>query len=325
MELEFRHLRILIAVADEGSITRAAAALGMSQPSLTAQLQRIERSLGAPLFERGRAGVVPTGFGRTVLAKARAVVSEMAGLRSTLAPVVPPEEGLELHFGCYPSALVSAVVPRLVSAYAAGRPQGTPALRVLAHSDPSSATLLTRVRAGRLDLAVVVEMIGFETPNPDGVLREAIVPLEPTFVALSEQHPLAGSALVELAELADENWLADPHQDPGTTAALRWACGEAGFQPRITHEISDASSAREFVVSGQCVSMAQPTSSEGRGLVVRPLRGDPLKARVDLAWRRECPIEPDLLRRAISEAYLTLTARNPSYANWWEMNGYPLV
>ena len=314
MELEFRHLRILIAVADEGSITRAAAALGMSQPSLTAQVQRIERSLGAPLFERGRGGVVPTGFGRTVLAKARAVVSEMAGLQSTPPPVSADQKGVELHLGCYPGALASAVVQRLVAAC----PQP---LRVHVHSDPSAADLLARVRAGRLDAAIVVEMTGFEVSAPDGLLREAVVPVEPTFVALAEAHPLAADAEVDLAALADENWMVDPHVDAGVAAAMRWACGEAGFEPRITHEIGDASSAREFVVSGQCVSLAQPTSAEGRGLVVRPLRGDPLTSRIDLAWRRPAPVEPAVLRRVVAEAYLTLTTRNPSYERWWAEHG----
>lgn len=317
MDLEFRHLRILIAVADEGSITRAAAALGMSQPSLTAQVQRIERSLGAPLFERGRGGVVPTGFGRTVLAKARAVVSEMNGLQSSTPTAALGQQGLELHLGCYPGALASAVVPRLVAAH--DQP-----LRVQVHSDPSAADLLARVRAGRLDAAVVVEMVGFEVTAPDGLLREAVVPREPTFVALAETHPLAAEEEVDLAALADENWITDPHIDAGVAAGLRWACGEVGFEPRVTHEISDASSAREFVVSGQCISLAQPTSAEGRGLVVRPLRGDPLSGRIDLAWRRPCPVDPAVLRRVVAEAYQTLTTRNPSYERWWAKNGMTL-
>ncbi|WP_189209896.1 MULTISPECIES: LysR family transcriptional regulator [Actinokineospora] len=319
MELEFRHLRVLIAVADEGSITRAAAALGMSQPSLTAQVQRIERALGAPLFERGRAGVVPTGFGRTVLSKARSVVSEMAGLQSVAPPGAGSTGGVELHLGCYPGALASAVVPRLVEAH-------DEPLRVHVHSDPSAADLLARVRAGRLDAAIVVEPVGFEVTPPDGLLREVVVPVEPKFVALCEDHPLAAEEEVDLAALADENWVVDPHVDAGLIAALRWACGEAGFEPRITHEISDASSAREFIITGQCVSMAQPTSSEGRGLVVRPMRGDPITARVDLAWRRPPPpVEPALLRRLIAESYLALTVRNPSYARWWAENGVTLT
>ncbi|MGW5055022.1 LysR family transcriptional regulator [Actinokineospora sp. NPDC004072] len=313
MELEFRHLRALIAVADEGSITRAAAVLGLSQPALTAQIQRIERALGAPVFERGYSGVVPTGFGRTVLTRARTVVNEMAGLQGVVPPGSVATGGVELQLGCYPGALASAVVPPLVAAY-------EEPLRIHMHCDPSAADLLARVRTGRLDAAVVVEVIGFETGPQDGLLREVVVPVEPMFVALSENHPQASQDEVDLIELADENWIVDPQVDAGVTAALRWACGEAGFEPRITHEISDASAAREFIVSGQCVSMAQATSAEGRGLVVRPMRGDPIIRRIDLATRRPCPVEPASLRRIVAEAYLGLTGRNPSYARWWAEN-----
>lgn len=75
MELELRHLRVLCAIADTGSVGRAAAQLGSSQPATSTQLRRIERHLGAPLFERTTSGVAPTGFGAEVLAAAREVLA----------------------------------------------------------------------------------------------------------------------------------------------------------------------------------------------------------------------------------------------------------
>ncbi|MGW5052754.1 LysR family transcriptional regulator [Actinokineospora sp. NPDC004072] len=317
MELEFRHLRILIALADEGSISRAATALGVSQPSLTAQVRRIERALGAPLFERGHTGVAPTGFGRAVLVKARAVMGEMAGLRSAAPPASAAGE-TALELGCAPGYLAAALVPRLVAAHP--RP-----LRVRVHSEANAADLMARVRCGRLDAALVVEVAGFESEPPDGLLREVVVPVEPVFVALAEHHPLAAQETVDLAALAEENWLVDAYGGPGPIAALRWACGAAGFEPRITHEIGDASSARPFLADGQCVGLAQPTSLEGRGIVVRPLRGDPLVATRFLAWRHPCPVDPALLRRLVAAAYLSLTSHNPSYARWWAAHGPTLV
>src|SRR3989442_826428 len=92
MDLEVRHLRVLVTVADEGSVSKAASALGLSQPSLSAQLQRIERAVGAPLFERSAFGVQPTPFGRRVLAKARTVLGEMDELRAVSARA-PSEDG----------------------------------------------------------------------------------------------------------------------------------------------------------------------------------------------------------------------------------------
>lgn len=322
MELEFRHLRIVIVVADEGSITKAAAALGLSQPSLTSQLQRIERAMGAPLFERVRTGVVPTSFGRSVLAKARSVVNEMADLRGDVATAAPaPNQQVELRIGGIPGSLLALLVPRLVALQAEAAGPEAPPLKVSVHTDPSVAALLAKVRAGRVHAAILWEGIGFEGSGGDGVRREVIVPVEPQFVALAEGHPLAARATVELSALAEENWVVDPQEDHGGIAALRWACRKAGFDPRITHEAGDAVSAREFVTSGQCVSLAQPTSNEGMGLVVRPLAGDPIVGRVELAWKDPCPVDPEMMRGAVAATYAGLIDRNPSYTKWWAEHG----
>ncbi|HVK21671.1 MAG TPA: LysR family transcriptional regulator [Actinokineospora sp.] len=326
MELEFRHLRIVIVVADEGSITKAAAALGLSQPSLTSQLQRIERAMGAPLFDRARTGVIPTSFGRAVLAKARAVVQEMADLRGDTTTAPPgPNRQVELRVGGIPGALVAGMVPRLVNLHAVAAGDGAPPLKISVHTDPSVAALLAKVRAGRVDAALLVEGVGFEGSGADGVRRDVIVPVEPQFVALAEWHPLAAQEIVELGALAEENWIVDPQEDHGGVAALRWACRKAGFDPRITHEASDSVSAREFVTSGQCVSLAQPTSQEGMGLVVRPLVGDPLVGRVELAWKDPSPVDPELMREAVAATYTELVNRNASYRKWWAEHGVLLA
>ncbi len=324
MDLEFRHLRIVIAVADEGSITKAAAALGLSQPSLTSQLQRIERAMGAPLFDRARTGVVPTSFGRVVLAKARSVVNEMADLRGEAHAAVPGTRPTEIRIGGYPGALLSALVPRVLALFADEHGPDSEPLTTQVHTDPSTAALFARVKAGRVDAAFVVNVIGFEAAPVEAVHQEVIVPVEPQFVALSERHPLAASAAIDLADLATEPWLIDPQEDHGAVSALRWACRRAGFEPRITHEVSDAAAARDFINTGQAVSLAHPTSTESRGLVVRPLVGDPLTGRIELAWKEPCPIRPALLHRAAAEAYETLVTRNASYARWWSEHGAPL-
>ncbi|HCU51791.1 MAG TPA: LysR family transcriptional regulator, partial [Micromonosporaceae bacterium] len=79
MNLELRHLRVVCAIAETGSVTKAASLLGLAQPALTAQLQRIERTLGGPLFDRDRRGATPTALGELVLARARVVLPAMKG------------------------------------------------------------------------------------------------------------------------------------------------------------------------------------------------------------------------------------------------------
>ena len=80
MDLELRHLRMICAIAEAGSVSRAASVLGLAQPALTAQLQRIERTLGGPLFERDRRGARPTAMGELVLSRARASTRSPSGV-----------------------------------------------------------------------------------------------------------------------------------------------------------------------------------------------------------------------------------------------------
>ena len=85
MNLELRHLKVVCAIAETGSVTKAASLLGLAQPALTAQLQRIERTLGGPLFERDRRGARPTALGELVLARARVLLPAMKGLQDEAA------------------------------------------------------------------------------------------------------------------------------------------------------------------------------------------------------------------------------------------------
>ena len=77
MDLETRQLRMLVAIADEGTVTRAAAVLNVSQPALSHGLRSLERSVGVSLFARQPRGLVPTEAGDRLLRTARAVLREI--------------------------------------------------------------------------------------------------------------------------------------------------------------------------------------------------------------------------------------------------------
>ncbi|MEV7009516.1 LysR family transcriptional regulator [Streptosporangium sp. NPDC051022] len=77
MELEFRHLRVVRAVADMGTLTAAATELRMTQPSVTDTLRRAERAAGGRLFRRSAQGAVPTPLGELVAAHARTVLNAL--------------------------------------------------------------------------------------------------------------------------------------------------------------------------------------------------------------------------------------------------------
>lgn len=307
MELEVRHLRALVTVADEGSITKAAAALGLPQPALSAQLRRIERTVGDEVFVRGRTGVVATSFGRGLLAKARGVLREMDDLvvlaqQQTRTEVVLGDAGMVL----------SEVVPRLEAELG---PEADYTVRV--HIDVAAGALVAMLRSGKLDAALISEPVGFETADAQGLRRETVVAVEPVFVGIWERHPLAAQPTIDLSDLADEAWIVNPQDNPGWLAALRMACAERGFEPRIAYEAVHQAGARAFVGSGRCVAIADALSVDGRGVVFRPLTGDPVRGRIDLAWTDRCPLPAAQLSRVVREAYQSLVDRSPAYREWW--------
>lgn len=316
VDLEVRHLRVLLAVADEGSITRAAAALGLSQPSLTAQVRRIERAVGEPVFVRGHTGVQTTQFGRGLLSRARAVLREMDHLLVNSLPAARRE----LAIGDA-GLLLAAVVPRLERDLAAA---GS-GLTVRVHIDPAAAALVAMLRSGRLDAAIISDVVGFELPKTAAVHRVTVVPVEPVFIALAAHHRLAAHPTVDLTDLADEAWIVNPYDNPGWMASVRAACAHRGYQPRIAYESSHMAGARAFVATGTCVAIADPLSVEDLGVVFRPLAGDPIRGRIDLAWVDQCPVPADLLRRVVAEEYRALAERNTGYRRWWAEHGQVFV
>lgn len=317
MELEVRHLRALVTIADQGSITKAAQTLGLSQPSLTAQLRRIENTVGGPLFDRSRRGVTPTALGRSVISRARSLVAEMDDFREL------GQAGLrqrELRIGSPPGVLLPQAVRGIVERCGLAVPGGRPAIVVSVHPD-TGARMLSQVQTGGLHAVIVMEMFGFPVETPPDVRRTTVIPYEPCYVALSESHPLAKRDVIDLRDLAGERWLTDATDDLLDLLPLRAAARAAGFEPDVDYQLTDINSARAFIASGECVSLAQALSRQDRGIAVRPLAGNPIAQHIDLAWSDRCPADPQLIVEALREAYDAVVEQvNPPYRAWYAQN-----
>lgn len=155
MELEVRHLRALCAIDDTGSLHKAARLLGMTQPSLSTQLRRIEETLGGALFARERTGCRATPLGRVVLNRARPLVDGMRALvTETRAAGALAAGGPHLRIGSTASRAIPGWLRRLRQRE--HPPGGEPALRM----DVSANALLRLVGEGQLDVAFVHEVEG---------------------------------------------------------------------------------------------------------------------------------------------------------------------
>ncbi|MEU4776204.1 LysR family transcriptional regulator [Micromonospora sp. NPDC023633] len=315
MNLELRHLRVVCAIAETGSVTKAASTLGLAQPALTAQLQRIERTLGGPLFERDRRGARPTALGELVLARARVLLPAMKGLQDEAARLAGAGDAPRRYrFGGVNSPILGRLVHRL-----AAEP---PPAQITTHATWSAEELAQLVAGGRLDFALI-GVCGDAAPPAEYGLSWREVAVDPVLVLLPEQHPLAGRAEVNLVDLSREQWVAAPG-DGCFGDCFAAACARAGFTPRKVYE-TDVRCCIDMVDSGEAIALCQATFRPVAGLVTRMLAGTPLRWRLMLGWHPDSPAARDaeLVLETALAAYTDSLAAHPEYLAWLLRNpGY---
>ncbi|MET9434861.1 LysR family transcriptional regulator [Streptomyces sp. NPDC006551] len=301
MELEVRHLRVVCAIADAGSLHKAARVLGMAQPSVTAQLRRIEQALGGQLFIRQSDGCRPTVFGHQLLARGRPLLAEMTGLTADMRAVAArAAQTPQLRIGSTPSRVLTGWARRFRDRH----PESVPAVQ----TDVSSNALLRMVAAGQLDVAYVHEMDGTHLRFPPGLRQRVLLEREPGFLAIAEHHPVARQETVRLEDLKEERWMMDRTAD-GEWESLYRALLLAGLTPRLLH--GDYSTAALLVATGEAVTVCQATSTGWDGVVTRRLAGDPIGWRWLLAARTET--ELDTVHDDLIAAYREAAGQVPAY------------
>ena len=312
MELELRHLRVVCAIADAGSVTKAASALGLAQPALTAQLQRIERALGGTLFERDRRGARVTPLGELVLARARVLLPAVKGLQdeaTRLASGAGPQA--RYRIGAVNGPILGGLIRRITANH--------PAARISTHASWSAGELGDLVLSGRLDF-VLVGACGDAPPATDTGLAWRAVAADPVFLLLPEHHELAGRDEVDLAELAAAQWVAAPG-DGCFSDCHAAACAKAGFTPKVLYE-TEVRGAIDLIESGDAVGLCQATLRPMAGLTTVPIAGAPLHWRQMLGWLPGGPaagLAGQVWAYAV-EAYLDAVRRNERYSAWLERN-----
>ncbi|MFG2404643.1 LysR family transcriptional regulator [Streptomyces brevispora] len=274
MELELRHLRTVRAIADAGSLTKAAAAVGLAQPALSAQLRRIEKALGGPLFDRDHTGARPTPLGELVLERARVVLPAVSELQEEAVRFANARGAMDrFRLGGTHGPLLGGLVDRLATAH--------PAVPVSTYTSWSVTELASQLVDGRLDF-VLIGACGESSPPAADRLEWQVIGIDPVFVMLPENHPLAGQPELELSSLADECW-ADVPGDGCFADCFVGACAQAGFSPASVYE-TDTSSVVHLVQVGRAVGLCRATFPPTPGVVTRPITGSPLSWRHLLGW-----------------------------------------
>ncbi|MHA6796191.1 LysR family transcriptional regulator [Pseudonocardia bannensis] len=264
--MDLRQLRYFLAVAEERSVTRAAARLHLTQPPLSAQLARLEHELGVPLLIRHRRGVDLTEAGRHLLAHARRLLADVDAAADSVRRLGEGRSGrMALAFV---SATAWSVLPPLLRRYHDERPDV-----VLDFLEDGPDGVLEHVRARRADLGLLHLPPPGAGARPEPDLDVAVVQREPLVAVLPRALASRFAERVDLAELAGEVFLSPARAGWGGLAShLLNACRSAGVEP-VLREVALAHTVVSLVAAGLGVSVL-PASARlvcGPQVVALPL------------------------------------------------------
>ncbi|MDH6117063.1 DNA-binding transcriptional LysR family regulator [Kitasatospora sp. GAS204A] len=279
MRLDIRHVRMILAIADERSITRAARRVGIPQPSLSAQLHRIEKELRMELFLREPRGVVLTEGASRLIPHLRAVDAGMSMLETTVENATHNEEASFL-LGVGSTALFDTL---------ADFPQPSGTRLQIVMSEPE--TLWPSLLNGLLHFAVTSELV--ETAERyHSAFRVATIHEEEVGVVLSPDHPMGDSQGLSLDDLRNDQWTAYP---PGTTLhdTLVQSCRSVGFIPHIRYFATSEPGLGRILARKDSVSLGTPLFAASVGARWKSV-GLPSVWRMVAAWN------PSVLRPAVA-------------------------
>jgi DNA-binding transcriptional LysR family regulator len=277
-------LRSFFAIAEFGSLSKAAEQLHVSQSTLTRQMQTLESEVGGQLMERGHSGVALTAAGHTLLEGMRPVVAK-ADFVLADARKLARGQSASVRIGYIMSAAGEYLTPAL-AAFRRSHPQTKVHL-----VDLSPGAQIAALRRGELDV-IVLGNINAAIPREFFVRRIATFPV---VVALPETHERAAGEEVSLADLREEMFVGVNRDDiPGFNNWLMKLCRRGGFRPKIVENAESITQSLTLLVAENAVALLPALVERFQipGVTFRPLRGTTAKWELQVAWHRGKITEP---------------------------------
>lgn len=269
--IEVKHLRLIAAIDEHGTLSGAARELGLSQPAITQQMQRLERDLGTPLVTKQSRGVTLTSAGRVLLRHAAQVLPALSRAESEVAAIAGLRGG-EIRISAFASG-AAALLPKALARMAREHPGIS--FRLGEEETEDSLELL---RKGDCEIALVYEYHseGMTLRRPDihheadEIWRTAME--EHIWLAMPTSHPLAGDEEVDVSDLAGARWISGC---PSCQGNLVDVCSVAGFRPDITYETDDYIALQGLAAAGLGVALLPDlmlmATKHDADLVLKPL------------------------------------------------------
>lgn len=240
--IDSAELRILHTLATTGSLTAAAAALGLSQPAVSQRIKRVETRLAVPLIERSGRGIRLTPAGQILAEHGRTVVSEIDAALSAIDDLRGERSGT-LRLVGFPSASAT-IVPAMMKALTADAPDVSLQYR---EAEPPEAVGM--LRDGEVDCALIFEYEGVHE-LPAGSIFTPLWREEMRIVVSDERS--GGAETVDLGDFAANHWIAGCEKCRGH---LLNAAREHGFEPDIIQETDNVPAMLAMAAAGGAVAM----------------------------------------------------------------------
>ncbi|MBC3192477.1 LysR family transcriptional regulator [Pseudonocardia sp. C8] len=273
-------LEWFVVLAETEHMTEAAQRLSLAQPTLSRALARLERRVGAPLFDRVHRRLRLNPYGAIMLEHARRGLAELAAAEERISTLRDPDRGtIRLAFL---HSIAAGVTPAILRAYRADVPEVRFDLTQAAGHE-----IVEHLLAGRADL-------GLTAPRPDGdELAWTGLYREQLCLAVPDGHRLAGRARVALAEAGDDPFVT-LREPIGLRRLTDELCARAGLHPRVAFESTEIGTLEGFVAAGLGVAVVpepRPERAEP-GVAYLPLTDDSAHRMIGLARLRDQPLPP---------------------------------
>lgn len=259
--MELRNLESFVAVAEQLSFVRAAERLHLSQPALSAQIQKLEDEIGVKLLFRNKRTVRLTDAGRVFLAEAHATLARAQQAVERAQKADRGEIG-RLRIGFVSSAAL-AIVPAIAGAFRKQFPGVTLDLMNLRTSSQIKSLVNKTIDVGFVRLPVAHDQLDTKVIHREGFA-----------VVLPADHALAKKKQIRLSDLRAERFVAYGRRwAPGFYDAVVQMCTSQGFSPNITQETGEMYTAIALVAAGTGVAILPKTVvlAQSQGVVMKPL------------------------------------------------------
>jgi DNA-binding transcriptional LysR family regulator len=243
-EIEFRHLRYFLAVAETLHFSKAAAQLGMAQPPLSQQIRGLERMLGYPLFDRTTRGVRLTKVGQFFRERALNTVAKMRADVEIARRLGSGQEGV-LTVG-FSGSVMLTTLPKAIERYRRLHPRVELRLRELVTAEQIPSLL-----DGTLDLGFLRDGEPHEGLSMESILQERFI------VVLPSRHKLARNSAIRPGDLRNEPFVLFARRMGPLAFDRTLACCEAeGFRPNVVQEAPQWPTVVRLVAAGSGISLA---------------------------------------------------------------------